>query len=97
VNLTTAGIKESIISFPESPEEQRSIAAVLSSLDDKIELLREQNKTLEATAQTIFQEWFGKYGVDDDKVNAEGREGGLGHLPEGWRIYQMSDLVNVVS
>jgi type I restriction enzyme, S subunit len=39
-------------------EEQRAIAAVLSSFDDKIELLREQNKTLEATAQAIFKEWF---------------------------------------
>lgn len=38
--------------------EQRAIAAVLSAFDDKIELLREQNKTLEATAQAIFKEWF---------------------------------------
>ena len=38
--------------------EQRAIAAVLSSLDDKIELLREQNKTLEAIAQAIYKRWF---------------------------------------
>lgn len=37
---------------------QKAIAGVLSSFDDKIELLREQNKTLEATAQAIFKEWF---------------------------------------
>jgi type I restriction enzyme S subunit len=54
------------ISFllPPLPE-QKAIAAVLSSLDDKIELLREQNKTLEETAQAIFKELLGKYeGVD---------------------------------
>jgi type I restriction enzyme S subunit len=55
--------------------EQRAIAAVLSSLDDKIELLREQNKTLEATAQAIFKEWFGKYSPDRPE-----------ELPEGWRV-----------
>jgi type I restriction enzyme S subunit len=39
-------------------KEQKAIAKVLSSFDDKIELLQEQNKTLEETAQTIFKEWF---------------------------------------
>ncbi len=38
--------------------EQREIASVLSSFDDKIELLREQNKTLEAIAQAIYKRWF---------------------------------------
>jgi type I restriction enzyme S subunit len=38
--------------------EQCAIAAILSSLDDKIELLREQNKTLEAIAQAIYKRWF---------------------------------------
>ena len=43
--------------LPPLPE-QKAIAAVLSSLDDKIELLREENKTLETLAQTIFKDWF---------------------------------------
>ncbi len=38
--------------------EQKAIAEVLSSLDDKIELLHEQNKTLEEIAQTLFRKWF---------------------------------------
>ncbi len=45
------------IILPPLPE-QYAIASVLSSLDDKIELLHEQNKTLEATTQAIFTEWF---------------------------------------
>ncbi|MDI3486918.1 MAG: type restriction enzyme subunit [Methanolobus sp.] len=38
--------------------EQRAIASVLSSLDDKIDLLHRQNKTLEAMAETLFRQWF---------------------------------------
>jgi len=39
-------------------QEQKAIAEVLSSLDDKIELLQKQNETLEALAQTLFRQWF---------------------------------------
>jgi type I restriction enzyme S subunit len=39
-------------------EEQKAIASVLSSLDDKIDLLHRQNKTLEALAETLFRQWF---------------------------------------
>lgn len=84
-------------------EEQREIANVLSSLDDKIELLREENKTLEATAQTVFREWF----VNFNFPTAEGKpyksSGGkmidseLGEIPEGWRVGQIKDLINIFS
>ena len=40
------------------PEEQKAIAEVLSSLDDKIDLLHRQNQTLESLAQTLFRQWF---------------------------------------
>jgi type I restriction enzyme S subunit len=39
-------------------EEQRAIASVLSSLDDKIDLLHRQNQTLEQMAETLFRQWF---------------------------------------
>ena len=45
------------ILLPPLPE-QRAIASVLSSLDDKIDLLHRQNKTLEAMAETLFRQWF---------------------------------------
>lgn len=45
------------ISLPPLPE-QKAIAGVLSSLDDKIDLLHRQNKTLEAMAETLFRQWF---------------------------------------
>ncbi|HPY08394.1 MAG: restriction endonuclease subunit S [Patescibacteria group bacterium] len=69
--------------LPPLPE-QRAIAAVLSSFDDKIELLREQNKILETTAQTIFKEWFVKFnfpGATEKMIDSE-----LGKIPEGWRV-----------
>lgn len=57
-----AGIKGSdlqnlVLPFPPLPE-QKAIAAVLSSLDDKIDLLHRQNKTLEAMAEALFRKWF---------------------------------------
>lgn len=54
----TKGMLENLdISLPPLPE-QRAIASVLSSLDDKIDLLHRQNKTLEAMAETLFRQWF---------------------------------------
>lgn len=46
-------------------EEQKAIAEVLSSLDDKIDLLHRQNKTLEELAQTLFRQWFIEEAKDD--------------------------------
>lgn len=46
-----------ILKLPKLPE-QKSIASILSSLDDKIDLLHRQNKTLEALAETLFRQWF---------------------------------------
>jgi type I restriction enzyme S subunit len=47
------------------PYEQRAIASVLSSLDDKIDLLHRQNKTLEAMAETLFRQWFVEEASED--------------------------------
>lgn len=63
---------------------QQAIAKILSSFDDKIELLREQNETLEKIWQEIFKEWFGKYKVWDD-------------LPKGWRIGKLSEIADFLN
>jgi len=65
-------------------QEQKAIAAILTAFDDKIENLQAQNKTLEKTAQTIFKEWFGKYQIGDE-------------LPEGWKNYELSELVKTIN
>src|ERR1035437_3955259 len=50
-------IHELIVKVPDKPE-QIEIAGILSSLDDKIDLLHRQNKTLEQLAETLFRQWF---------------------------------------
>ena len=95
-----------------SIEEQRRIAHILGTLDDKIELNRQMNETLEATARAIFKSWF----VDFDPVKAkmEGRkppwmdtetaalfpsafqDTPLGKIPEGWAVEKMGNLVEIV-
>lgn len=82
-------------------KEQKAIAEVLSSFDDKIELLREENKTLEAMAQALFKNWF----VDFEFPNKDGKpyklSGGkmidseLGEIPDGWRVGNVGDYVEI--
>ena len=55
--LPIRDLKEMSFLLPPLPE-QKAIASVLSSLDDKIDLLHRQNKTLEAMAETLFRQWF---------------------------------------
>ena len=55
------------IALPPLPE-QKAIASVLSSLDDKIDLLHRQNKTLEAMAETLFRQWFIEEAKEDWEI-----------------------------
>lgn len=80
-DLNHSAFKTIEFKYPKSKDEQKSIADILNSLDDKIELLQAQNKTLEETAQTIFAEWFGKYQIGDE-------------LPEGWQIDSLEKIAN---
>jgi len=66
---TVFGIKAAVlrkvpVTLPPLPE-QKAIASVLSSLDDKIDLLHRQNKTLEAMAETLFRQWFVEEAEED--------------------------------
>jgi type I restriction enzyme S subunit len=89
--------------------EQQAIAHILGTLDDKIELNRKTNETLEAMASALFKSWF----VDFDPVRAkaEGRPTGLpdeisdlfpdsfedselGEIPAGWRVAPVGDVVD---
>ena len=74
---TVFGIKASVlkkvpIEIP-ALEEQKAIASVLSSLDDKIDLLHRQNTTLERMAETLFRQWF----VEEAQSFASGKIGAL--------------------
>ncbi len=65
-SLTVPVINEIDIKLPPLPE-QKAIAEVLSSLDDKIDLLHRQNKTLEQMAETLFRQWFVEESKEDWK------------------------------
>ena len=55
--LTISGLRELKLTLPPLPEQQ-AIAEILSSLDNKIDLLHRQNQTLEQMAETLFRQWF---------------------------------------
>ncbi|HKT13760.1 MAG TPA: restriction endonuclease subunit S [Terriglobia bacterium] len=99
------------IRLPVDVNEQRAIAHILGTLDDKIELNRCMNETLEAMARALFKSWF----VDFDPVRAkaEGRDTGLpkhianlfpnsfedsdlGDIPKGWRLSRLGDEVETL-
>lgn len=65
--ITGSDLMELSIPIPPLPE-QKTIAGVLSILDDKIDLLHRQNKTLEAMAETLFKQWFIEEAEDDWEV-----------------------------
>ncbi len=56
--LNKASLQSIPIYLPDDEDEQKSIASILSSLDDKIDLLNRQNATLEKMAETLFRQWF---------------------------------------
>lgn len=81
------------INLPLLPE-QKAIADILSSFDEKIELLREQNETLETIVQTIFKERFVNFNYPDDtgeRVDSE-----LGKIPKGWRVGNLLEIFELV-
>ncbi len=92
--LLTQGIINQIeVLTPQKVEEEQAIAAVLSSLDEKIEFLREQSRTLEATAQAIFKEWF----VNFHFPGATGKifDSEFGKIPDGWRVGKLGDEFDI--
>jgi type I restriction enzyme S subunit len=96
------------IRIPTDLGEQRAIGSILGALDDKIELNRQMNETLEAMARALFKSWF----VDFDPVRAkaDGRgprlpasvadlfpvrfvDSQIGEIPEEWAVSKLGDLL----
>ena len=82
-------------------DEQKAIAHILSTLDDKIEVNNQINKTLENMAQVIFKQWF----VDFEFPNEDGEpykssggemvESELGVIPKGWEVVELNKLAKL--
>jgi type I restriction enzyme S subunit len=91
-NLNAQIIKEFPIPLP-SLNEQRKIASILSSLDDKIEVNRKINENLEQQAQALFKSWF----VDFEPFkNGEFVESELGMIPKGWKLKRIYEHIDVI-
>ncbi len=109
-HITKRDLENLEAAYPRLPE-QRAIAHILGSLDDKIELNRQMAQTLESIARAIFKSWF----VDFDPVKAkmEGKQpegmseeiaalfpdrlvdSELGMIPEGWEHKALGDMINI--
>lgn len=84
-------------------EEQKTIAHILSTLDDKIEVNNQINKTLENMAQAIFKQWF----VDFEFPNEDGEpyrssggemvESELGMIPKGWEVKGLDEIAEFLN
>jgi type I restriction enzyme S subunit len=104
--ITKGHIESFVLPLPPLPE-QSAIAHILGTLDERMELNRRMNKTLEAMAQALFKSWF----VDFDPVRAkaQGRDSGLakpiadlfpdrleaselGNIPAGWTVGRLGDV-----
>ena len=110
-NASASTMAQAPLRAPRSIGTQRAIAHILGTLDDKIELNRRMNETLEAIARALFKSWF----VDFDPVRAksEGRDPGLpphladlfpdsfehselSEIPTGWRVAPIGELATIV-
>jgi len=93
--------------------EQRAIAHILGTLDDKIELNRQMNATLDEIARTLFTSWFVSF--DPVRAKSEGRQpegmdaetaahfpdrlvdSDLGPIPEGWRVLPLDEIATFLN
>ena len=90
--LTKGMIEELEIPLP-ALNKQKGIVSILKSLDDKIELNRRINDNLEQQAQALFKSWFVDFEPFKDQPFVESE---LGMIPQGWRVYSMDELVEVI-
>ncbi len=96
ISRPLSSLKEIKIACPPLPE-QKAIASILGALDDKIELNRKMNETLEAMARAVFKSWF----VDFDPIpglgpHKEWQDSPLGRILKGWRIGTLGELCEIV-
>lgn len=98
--VQTDKLEHSLFAFP-TLEEQQQIASILSSLDDKIELNRKMNKTLEEIGKALFKRWFVDFEFPDENGEPYKSSGGemveseLGEIPKGWEVKTLLEVAEI--
>lgn len=87
-NIGKEDINNMLVIFPPL-QEQKSIASILSAIDDKIENNLAINKTLEEMAMALYKHWFVDFGPFQD---GEFIESELGRIPKGWEVKRLSEI-----
>lgn len=101
--VSGASMKKIEVRIPQDKREQKRIAAILSSLDDKIEINTRMNKVLEETARALFHRWFVEFEFPNDEGKPYKSSGGrmiaseMGEIPEGWSVVELREIVDVHS
>jgi len=111
-NLLLKDLRAFTVQIPPLAE-QKAIASILGVLDDKIELNRRMNATLEGMARALFQSWFVDFDPVRVKLNGRKPEGldkataalfpdafeesPIGAVPKGWEVKTLSDLTSLIT
>ena len=101
-NALTKGMIENLAINAPSLTTQKTIAEILSSLDNKIELNNQINKNLEDLAQALFKQWFIDFEFPNENGNPYKSSGGemveseLGEIPKGWRVTPLERIVDII-
>jgi|LGOV01.1.fsa_nt_gb type I restriction enzyme S subunit len=89
------------ISVFDDVKERKSVAHILSTLDEKIEVNKQINKTLEKMAQAIFKQWFVDFEFPNEasdpyqSCGGEMVESELGLVPKGWELTELQDIAEI--
>jgi len=110
--ITVSHLSRKLVFWNKQAPERAAIAHILGTLDDKIELNRRTNETLEAIAQAVFKSWF--VGFDPVRAKMAGRrpfgmdaataalfpdsfqDSPLGEIPAGWKVERLADHFDAV-
>ncbi len=111
-SINTKILSDIPIYYPECLEEQKRIAHIFITNDEKVNINNQTNQTLEEMAQAIFKSWFVDFDPVKAKMNGEQPEGmdaataslfpekfvesELGLIPEGWEVGALSSVVDVI-
>lgn len=91
--ITTKTFDGLDVLIPENLKEQKSIASILSTIDDKIENNLAINKTLEEMAMALYKHWFVDFGPFQD---GEFVESELGKIPKGWEVKKIGEVIETL-